>query len=153
MKYFFFGGAPYVGKTESISRAVNNLKQKGFICSIEWLSDDDFFCTLDGKDKNNHPVKIIVASASDTVKIIDKFSTYAKQNSPYDFILSPIRDGVDSMRSYFFRKMNITDNDYLFEIPLAKITRITDREIAYEWYKEKIDHIVNMILGSMPFNI
>jgi len=155
MDYFLIGGAPSSGKSEAITRLVDYLiQQKNFVRgNLSSLSQKDFFCTLDGKDKNNNSIKILVTSATDTFQIIDRFALYAKNNNPYKFVISSIRDEGDSMRHYFFRKMNVTSNDYCFEMPLAKITRRTTWAVAHQWYKDKIDFILNDFIGRAPFNI
>jgi hypothetical protein len=155
MNYLLFGGAPYAGKSEAITRLVDYLmQQKNFVRgNFKPLPNKDFFCILDGKDKNNHSIRIIVTSASDTFAIINDYKIYCKNNFPYDIVISPIRDEGDDMRNHFFKAMNITNSDICVEIPLAKITRRANWEIAYNWYKEKIDNMINNCLEHMPFNI
>jgi hypothetical protein len=155
MNYLLFGGAPSVGKSESITRLVGYLiQQKNFVRNnFKDLSNNDFFCILDGKDKNNCSIRIIVTSASDMPTIINDFKIYCKNNSPYDLVISPIRDEGDGMRNRFLDVMDIVNTDFCVEIPLAKITRRKNWQIAYNWYKEKIDNMVNNCLENMPFNI
>jgi hypothetical protein len=155
MNYLLFGGAPSVGKSESIARLVDYLmQQKNFVRSnFEQKSHKDFFCVLEGKDKNNRPIKIIVTSASDMPDIINGFKGYCEKNLPYDLLVGPIRDKEGNMRKHFCKIMEITDSDFCVEIPLAKITRRKNFETAYNWYKTKIDNMVNICLGNMPFNI
>jgi hypothetical protein len=155
MNYLLFGGAPFVGKSESITRLVKYLMQcKNFVRgNLRKLPNNDFFCILDGKDKNNCYIKIIVTSASDMPGIINDFKMYCKNNLPYDLVISPIRDEGDSMRYYFLKVIKITNSDFCVEIPLAKITRRRNWHIAYNWYKARIDNMVNNCLGNTPFNI
>jgi hypothetical protein len=111
------------------------------------------YCVLDRKNKNNTSTRIIVTSASDATLIIDVFKTYINNNLPCDFIISSIRDQGDPMRRYFETKINITNNDFCFEVPLAKITRRKKFQSAYQWYTRKIDCMVINIIGNTPFDI
>jgi hypothetical protein len=157
MKYFLFGGAPSTGKTGAITRLVDEylVKTKNFVYKdVIKLSNDDFRCVLEGEDKNNQSVKIIVISASDQPSIINYSIQYMKKHLPCDFIISVVRDKGDVMRDYFLKKMNITKADFCFELPLAKITRKrANRKIALKWYEENIDVTAQTILAYPPFNI
>ena len=155
MDYLLFGGAPSTGKSETITRLIDYLiKSKNFVCNnIQQLSNKDFYCVLDGKNKNNKNIQVLVTSATDTYKIIDDFEAYLQNYPKHDFIISSIRDAGDPMRDYFLKKMKITKNDFCFEIPLAKITRQTNFHAAFQWYKDKIDCISIGVLGNLPFNI
>ena len=59
-----------------------------------------------------------------------------------------------SDRKYFLKTMAISNEDYICEIPMAKITRKKNNKIfAMKWYDEKIDNIAIAILQIKPFGL
>jgi hypothetical protein len=155
MNYFLYGGAPSVGKSESIARLVDWLiKSKHFKPSnLISLPGNDFYYVLEGTDKNGKKIKVIVSSAADTPKIVDGFKIYCANNTPYDSVISSIRDSGDFMRTYFQNIMNITGKDICLEIPLAKITRRNIFGAALQWYRNTIDALSQLAIGQAPFLI
>ncbi|GMO69905.1 MAG: hypothetical protein Ta2A_18340 [Treponemataceae bacterium] len=139
MKYLLFGGAQSVGKSETIWRLGL------FLCSTKHFkivvgsipaTFTDFKAILEGVDHSGKQVRIAINSGTDTPDIILSFKKFCDSSGIYDIIISSIRDHDFHPRSYFIKTMGITSEDFVLEIPLAKITRKNgSRIIALTWYK------------------
>ncbi|RYF26788.1 MAG: hypothetical protein EOO42_00600 [Flavobacteriales bacterium] len=156
MKYLLFGGAPNVGKSESIYRLALHLLTIGFtdVHSSVPTIFSDFRAILTGIDKNGKLVRIIFNSATDTPGLIKAFKDFYDLNGSYDILVSSIRDDDFWPRKDFFSIMGIspTSTD-ITEIPLAKITRRNDFQMALDWYIEKLDKLTLHILANTPFEL
>jgi len=114
---------------------------------------EDFRAIIEGSNKNGKQVRIIINTPTDTVKIINDFKRFFDNNGTYDILISSIRDDNFWPRHDFFRIMNLGQN-YIFEIPLAKITRRgSSFAISLNWYQDKVDKLVIQTLSSNPFDI
>lgn len=158
MDCLLFGGAPNVGKSETIFRLANRLVSVGFriVNGSIPASFNDFRVVLEGTNKTGTDIKIIINSATDTVDIINNFKNFYDSNGgSYDIMISSVRDHNFWPRNNFFRIMNINSTkDFILEIPLAKITRRDSNKIvALNWYEEQIDALVKHTLSNTPFNL
>jgi len=156
MESLLIGGAPSVGKSEAIYRLTNRLTSKGFrvVAGSIPKSFDDFMVVIEGVNQNNEKVRIIINSATDTVDIIIDFKTFFDINGKYDILISSIRDNNFWPRQDFFKIMGINENQNLIEIPMGKITRRKGNfSIALNWYKNKMDRLIDNILSNNPFGI
>jgi hypothetical protein len=156
MNYLLFGGAQSVGKTEAISRLEGYLNSKGIATSNKSSplnQNGDFYACLDGTNSSGKNVRILISTVADMPSIIQGFKDYCNSHTPYNFIISAIRDEGDSERANFFSIMGITPSDFIAEIPMGKITRQYTRATALKWYSDKIDALAHTILGNAPFHI
>lgn len=155
MNCLLIGGAPSVGKSQCIYRFTKHLISNGFIDITNSVPQvfKDFKAVLEGINKNGKQVRIIICTASDTVKHINNFKKYFDENGTYDILISSVRDDNFWPRKDFFRIMNINEEGIL-EIPLAKITRRgSNFNTALKWYQNKIDQLVLHTLHNKPFDI
>ena len=155
MNCLLLGGAPSVGKSESIYRLAKHLLSKGFLDITNSVPEkfEDFRAVLEGLNKKGDKIRIIINTPTDTVKIINDLFNFFHEHGTYDILISSVRDDNFWPRSDFFRIMNL-DEESTFEIPLAKITRRGDNfDNALSWYQEKIDKLVVELLNNEPFNI
>jgi len=156
MKSLLIGGAPSVGKSETIYRLTNSFIAKGFVVVSGFIptSFDDFKTVIEGTNVNGELIRIIINSPTDTVAIINDFKRFFDANGKYDIMISSIRDNNFWPRQDFFRIMGISENENLIEIPLGKITRRNDNHLkALNWYKNKIDKLIEHTLSNKPFNL
>ena len=138
MKVLLIGGAPSTGKSNAVCMCARYLINRGFVLldcqdyngqkiklpTIVTGSSKptDFLARLDGTDKNNKKVSVIIASASDTIPIIDSSFSYF-QKKACDILISSVRD-INYERKYLFSKFHFqTDDKSLMEFPLAKMSR------------------------------
>lgn len=159
MNYLLISGAPNVGKTGTIYRLTEFLiTHKSFkvICGQVPSSQKDFIALIEGYNQQNQKIIIAVNSASDNTETISKFKEFLSANNNFNvsIIISSIRDHNFFPRKIFFEIMDINDSNIDIEIPLAKITRRKQhKNTAMQWYKNKIDNLVQFILNRQPFNI
>lgn len=157
MNCLLIGGAQTVGKSESIYRLANNLTSRGFMVVAGNIPPvfDDFNCVLEGIDKNKKTIRIIINSPSDTVTLIQDFKSFYDSNEPYEILISSVRDNGFYPRNEFFNIMSInTPENFILEIPLAKITRRgRNFNTALNWYENQIDNLIEHTLGNLPYNI
>lgn len=154
MESLLIGGAQSVGKSETIYRLANRLVGKGFVVvagSIP-LTFDDFKAVIEGQNKNGKKIRIIINSPTDTVDIIKNFKDFFDANGVYNILISSIRDDNFWPRQDFFKIMGLNEN--LIEIPMGKITRRGGNfPVALNWYKARIDKLIDHILSNKPFEI
>lgn len=157
MIYLLIGGAPNVGKSESIYSCTIILLSKGFkvVQGSVPSSLKDFKAILEGPDKNGEVKRVLINTASDTPAIIEDFKTFRDKSAPCDICLSSVRDDNFWPRKNFFQILEINQTeDFILEIPLAKITRRGNNFApALSWYREKIDHLVLFSLKNPPYNL
>lgn len=158
MESLLIGGAPNVGKTRAIYKITEWLiNNKGFSIIEGFFPPQmkDFRVVLEGKNKNNNPIRIIINSPTDDKNTIDNFKSFFDLNGNYDVLISSVRD-LNFERDYFFNTMmsNLLNTNFVLEIPLAKITRRDPRfGIALNWYKNQIDNLLQHTIQTPPFNI
>ena len=158
MNCLLIGGAQSVGKSETIYRIANDLTSRGFVLIAGTIpvTFSDFRCILEGLDKNNKTIKIIINSPSDTPQIINDFKDFYDNNGgQYDILISSIRDDNFWPRQDFFHIMNIsTLTHFILEIPLAKITRRGNNFCtALNWYQIQVDNLIKHSLNNPPYNL
>ncbi len=166
MKCLLLGGAPGVGKTGAMIRLAKNLIDNGFKkiegddvpkFPVNGEFAEDFKCILKGKDRDGKEIKIIINSPSDTPKLIREFGYFYNSNGgekEFDILISSVRDGEFFPRKDFFEIMELENTDnFILEIPLAKVTRRGGRDIAQNWYNDSIDNFVKHTLKNNPFNL
>lgn len=157
MKYFLVGGAPNVGKSESIHRCTLALMSRGFkvVKGTVHPHQKDFRAILEGLNQNGKTIKILINTASDTPAIIEKFKRFMGKNDPCDICISPVRDDDFWPRKEFFRILDIDiKKSFILEIPLAKITRRgSNKTRALHWYRHQVDDLIKYCLKSNPFNL
>lgn len=155
MNCLLLGGAPSVGKSESIYRLTKYLLLNGFVDVTSTVPSTfkDFRAILEGKNKNGKQIRIIINTPTDTEVIICDFKAFFDCNGNYDILISSVRDDDFWPRNGFFRTMNLY-NDFVLEIPLAKITRRDyNFKKALNWYQEKIDKLLIHTLKNNPFDL
>lgn len=163
MNSLLFGGDQDVGKTETIFRLTNYLLSKGFIDILGAVPAIptppnrviDYKAIFEGTNKSEHPVCIIINSATDTTDLIWKFKHfYDQQGGKCDILISSIRDGNHWPRTNFFNIMDLNPSSPdILEIQLAKITRRNQFTQALNWYEEKLDLLAQHTVSNAPFNI
>jgi len=168
MKYLLIGGAPNVGKTQSIRRLTLSLVSKGFKVIRDYdpnndlLKNDpdsdsgkDIMMLIEGVDKHGKTIRIIINSATDTIDCMDNFQYFRDANPPADILISSIRDDYFyPSRETFFEKMRMDPSDpNIVEMPLAKITRTTYYDNSKAWYDQKVDNLLIHILNNSPFDL
>lgn len=157
MVCLLFGGAPSVGKSETIYRLAQYLMAKGFtdVLGLVPATFSDFSAVLEGVDLKGVQVRVIINTATDTPGIIENFKAFYDANGNYEILVSSVRDDNFWPRAEFFGIMGISPSTHqIIEIPLAKITR---RDInfytALAWYEKSIDKLTHHILGLPPFEL
>ncbi|MFN8282745.1 MAG: hypothetical protein U0U67_05990 [Chitinophagales bacterium] len=157
MKCLLLGGAPSVGKSETIYRLTRNLLAKGFVVVSGTVPAvfADFRAVLEGVDKSQNKVRIIINSATDTEKIITDFKDFYDRNGKYDIFISSVRDDNFYPRSGFFIIMDLRRlATTILEIPMAKVTRQgVNFPVALNWYNAQLDNLLNHVISESPFNI
>ena len=166
MECLLIGGAPEVGKSNTIYRIALRLRNMGFKViagnipipktGTVLIPSSDFRAVLEGVNNQNKTIKIIINSPTDTVDIINTFKKFYDGNGgTYNILISSVRDDNFWPRSDFFRIMNINSSkDFILEIPLAKITRKkTNRPVALNWYELQLDNLIKHTLSNRPYNI
>ncbi|MDR1124309.1 MAG: hypothetical protein LBL61_07020 [Elusimicrobiota bacterium] len=150
MKYVLISGAQSVGKSETVFRLANHLvKNKGYIDINNAIpqQQEDFFAIL---EKNG--MFIAIKSGADYSAI--HFKQFCnKSNKPINLIISAIRDEIDPLYKDFYDCFNISNNDYVLEIPLGKVRRGVQRKPALDWYRKTIDNLLQMSIEKTPFSI
>lgn len=158
MDSLLFGGAPSVGKSETIYRLTQNLIQTNNFSVIAGNippTFSDFRVVLEGVNSKGEKVRVIINSATDTVQIIEDFKAFFETNGNYDILISSVRDGDNWPRGDFFSIMDLVNvSNTILEIPLGKVTRREPRfDASLDWYQRNIDRVVINILSSQPFNL
>lgn len=157
MNCLLIGGAQSVGKSETIYRLANALTLRGFRVTSGSIpiTFTDFRCVLEGSDKKNNTIRIIINSPSDTVPIIQEFKIFYDINGLYDIMISSVRDNNFYPRRDFFNIMDINPvRNFILEVPLGKITRRgANFFTALNWYENQTDNLLNHILNNPPYNI
>jgi len=156
MENLLIGGAQSVGKSNSIYRLANRLVASGFVVVSGFIPTifDDFKVVLEGVNKSDKKIRIIINSPTDTIDIINNFKEFFDDNGVYDILISSIRDNNFYPRSHFFRIMGLSEYTNTLEIPLGKITRrSTNFATALNWYEEKIDKLIDHTLSNSPYGI
>lgn len=154
MESLLIGGAPSVGKSETIYRLANRLVGKGFVVVAGSIPTtfNDFRVVVEGTNTDGKEIRIIINSPTDTVAIINDFKGFLDVNGKYDILISSIRDNNFWPRQDFFKIIGIDKS--LIEIPLAKITRRDNNfSVALDWYKDNIDRLIDHTLSNKPFRI
>ncbi|WP_395077259.1 hypothetical protein [Flavobacterium sp.] len=156
MNYLLIGGAPSVGKSESIYKLAQTLltPARGFtiITGIFPPIINDFKIVIEGIDKSGVKIKILINSGTDNKKIIENFKNFHDVNKPFDIIISSVRD-ISNPRIDFFSIMKISTADIIVEIPLAKVRRGKTRTTALIWYQDKLDALILNTISNAPFNL
>ncbi|MCY1530963.1 hypothetical protein D9M68_661730 [compost metagenome] len=157
MDCLLFGGAPSVGKSETIYRLTLFLLSKGFVDVLGTVpaSFSDFNAVLEGLDKSGKNVRVVINTATDTPALIHRFKHFFDTNGSYDILISSVRDDNFWPRNQFFTIMGISASSHkIIEIPLAKITRRgASFSTALSWYETSNDALNQHILSSQPFNL
>jgi len=158
MNYLLLGGAPNVGKSETVWRAAHvlqNSRRFRVVAGDLPIEFADFRALLSGVGRNGDTINILFNSATDTVDLIQQFQNFRESlTTPPDIIVSSVRDGNFWPRAEFFTIMNINQSaDFLLEIPLAKVTRRNDFEMALDWYRTTVDNLVMHVLSDQPYNV
>lgn len=157
MNCLLIGGAPSVGKSESIYRLSVYLLNHGYTDITNTVPPEfrDFRTVLAGINHNGVLTRIIINSPTDTYAIIEDFKKFFDENGSYDILISSIRDENFYPRSEFFKIMNLEAlSTSLLEIPFAKITRRGDSfDRAINWYQNKMDDLIIHTLKNTPFVI
>ncbi len=162
MKTLLFGGAPSVGKSESIYRLAKKLIDKGYIDTYSMVPEsfEDFRAILEKKNKNGQ-IQIAINTASDDIARLIELKNLIDDNPQINILVSSIRDDNFYPRNQFFEYSGINELiDTIVEIPLAKITRkgnvqdvASNKSRALNWYRNKIDKLSLLILTNEPFNV
>lgn len=157
MNSLLIGGAQNTGKSQAIYRIANTLLTKGFkiIAGSIPATFNDFMVVLKGKDNSGKEVTVIINSATDTEDIIKDFKKFFDANGIYDILISSVRDDDYYPRKEFFKIMKLNgQDDFVLEIPCAKITRIKKyRAKPLKWFADNMDTLINHTLKNNPFNI
>lgn len=153
MQCLLIGGAPSVGKTQTLYRLVKRLLTENYTVTKGIFPEEikDFKVILEKSNTTNKKIRIIINSPSDTVGLISDFKKFYDENGTYNILISSIRDDNFWPRGEFFDIMKITNpENSILEIPLAKITRKGDnRNVALKWYEEKVDKLVDYTLDRL----
>lgn len=159
MNYFLFGGAPSVGKSQSIYRLTQTLltPARGFmiVSGTFPLTFEDFKVIVEGYNKDGEKIRILINSATDTIDLIQDLKVFHDQNFSVNIVISSVRDNDFYPRQDFFRIMNVNFSlDFVLEVPLSKVTRRgTNFFTALAWYENTLDNLVLNSLSGTPFNI
>ncbi|MDF4201814.1 hypothetical protein PXD56_02535 [Maribacter sp. SA7] len=157
MNSLLIGGAQNTGKSQAIYRIANTLQSKGFkvIAGTIPATFSDFKVILKGIDNNGKDIIVIINSATDTEDIIKAFKKFFDSNGVYHILISSVRDEDYYPRKDFFKIMELnSQDDFILEIPFAKITRIKKyRAKPLKWFADNMDNLMNHILRNNPFNI
>jgi len=156
MKSLLIGGAEDTGKSHAIYNIAKNIQAKGYVAVAGNIpiTFDDFMVVLKGTNNDGKDITVIINSATDNIELIRKFKKFFDNNGSYNALISSIRDDGYFPRQEFFEIMDLKKyDDFLLELPLAKITRIKYKSKALKWYSNKIDLMMNHVITSQPFNI
>lgn len=156
MNSLLIGGAQNTGKSKAIYKIANTLLGKGFVLIAGTIpaTFNDFMVVLKGTDNNGKESIIIINSATDTEGIIKAFKKFFDTNGTYHIMISSIRDDNYYPRKEFFDIMKLNADDFVLEIPFAKITRIKkNRAKPLKWFADNMENLINHVLKNNPFNI
>ncbi|MDA3886870.1 MAG: hypothetical protein PF638_14880 [Candidatus Delongbacteria bacterium] len=151
MKYLFFGGAPNTGKSESILKLAKKMRDEFDYKEIYKVIPErgDFQCIL---EKAN--IKVLIQSDTDTPGCIKKLKKFYSENTDIYLIITSIRDIVDPMRNLLKKEMNISNEDYTFEIPLGRVTRRWNKRVnCISWYLDSVQKLAIEVVESKPLSI
>lgn len=151
-KFIFISGAPNTGKSTILKTLHKFLKETKNFKEIkkEIIANNEGMFILEGYNNKEKPIKILLNYPSDTVDIIDNVYDFYTKNKPFDIVITSIRD-MYSERDYLLEKFNITE-DYI-ELPLAKVTRKNDKNLACNSYYTRVLNLLKHILSLPPFNL
>ncbi len=156
MESLLIGGAPSVGKSQALYRLTERLLKSGFkVVTGEFPPIFDDFTIIIEKESTHSKTRIIINSPSDNQNLIHSFKSFYdkhKGNNGYNILVSSVRDPYFYPRLEFFQIMELSEEE-CFELPLAKITRQSNKENVLAWYEDKIDRLIDLVLKSEPFNI
>ncbi|GHC66579.1 hypothetical protein [Ulvibacter litoralis] len=150
MNYFLFGGARDTGKSKSVYNIANFLiNTRGYkVRSGSFPAKySEFWCIIVKDDK-----VILIQSYTDLVKTIKDLKKVRDSNKDITHIITANRNEGDHMRSRFRKILNITTNDYVFEIPLGKVISGKTRSANIVWYLDGVLRIAKEITNNTPFN-
>ena len=158
MNCLLFGGAPSVGKSETIFRLAKLLVRANnfeIVAGKIPPTFKDFRVVLDGFNSKGEKVRIIINYATDTVQIIEDFKAFYNANGSYNILISSVRDGDNWPRGDFFSIMDLVNvSNTILEIPLGKVTRREPRfDASLNWYQRHIDNVVAHLISLPPFNL
>ena len=151
-KFIFISGAPNTGKSTTLKELYKFLKKtkKFKETKSKIIANDEGMFILEGYDNKGKSIKILINYPSDTEAIIDYVYEFYNENKPFDIVITSIRD-MYSERYCLLEKFNVGE-DYI-ELPLAKVTRKYDKEIALNNYYERILNLLKNILSLPLFNL
>jgi hypothetical protein len=157
MKCLLLGGAPSVGKSETIYRITQFLRTKGFNTRRGFVpaAFSDFYAVIEKPNDNGNPTRIIINTLTETRSFIYNFKYFFDTNGTYDLLISSVMDDSFLQRKEFFSIMCLNPTtDTIIEIPLGKITRRDDNfNIALDWYQETMYKLLQHILQISPFQL
>ncbi|MEO4005829.1 hypothetical protein [Flavobacterium sp. CAU 1735] len=169
MNCLLLGGNENVGKTETIIRLHKYLAN--FINAapqpqqqhktLQGVPINDYMWILEGQNKENKNIRIIINTAADDKNSIMSFKNFFDKNfglAGYDILISAVRDKdteeSPSKRHLFFNTMNINPFfNFILEIPFGKVRKGKKSPIAKKWYADQIDNLIHHTLANPPFNI
>ncbi|MDW7692725.1 hypothetical protein R9C00_11675 [Flammeovirgaceae bacterium SG7u.111] len=150
MNYLLFGGARDTGKSESVYNLANHLvRNLSYSVRSGNLPNSyaEFQCIIEKNDN-----VILIQSYTDLVQNIKSLKGIFNSNPDITHIITANRNEGDYMRQRFRNIMNITSNDYVFEIPLGKVISGNTREINIKWYLKGILKVAIGISNQSPFS-
>lgn len=154
MKYLLLGGAPSVGKTQTTIRVRNLLTADNYQIVVDaGITGADILQVLQRNNHQGENIRVMINSGSDDLNAIVRAKNFLDQNQPIDVVTSSVRE-LSNERASFFAIMQTSDEDFLVEIPLAKITRRGGaNSVALNWYRTSLDTLIHHILLSQPYSL
>ncbi|MBE6348641.1 MAG: ATP-binding protein [Spirochaetaceae bacterium] len=151
-KFIFISGAPNTGKSTTLKELYKFLKntKKFKETKSKIIANDEGMFILEGYNNKGKSIKILINYPSDTVSIIDSVFEFYEKNKPFDIVITSIRD-MYCERDCLLETFKI--NEDFIELPLAKVTRKNDKEIACKNYYERVFTLAKSILALPPFNL
>lgn len=151
-KFIFISGAPNTGKSTTLKELYKFLKntKKFKETKSKIIANDEGMFILEGYNNKGKSIKILINYPSDTVSIIDSVFEFYEKNKPFDIVITSIRD-MYCERDCLLETFKI--NEDFIELPLAKVTRKNDKEIACKKYYERVFTLAKSILALPPFNL
>ena len=132
-KFIFISGAPNTGKSTTLKELYKFLKntKKFKETKSKIIANDEGMFILEGYNNKGKSIKILINYPSDTVSIIDSVFEFYEKNKPFDIVITSIRD-MYCERDCLLETFKI--NEDFIELPLAKVNRKNDKEIACKNY-------------------
>lgn len=151
------GGASNTGKTAATNFIAQELIKNGYNLvqsQPTGYPSIDMLYLLQGNDNKGIPVDIVINTAADDDMSINNFDSFLQQ-FPCDIIVTAVRSfGAERTGIFNVTKKYKTANCLELEIPLAKITqRIQNKNVAMNWYTQRIENLSKHILKSYPFDL